>query len=279
MWRQRGRAISLWERLEFVNGWYILLVTSDVLTVSGTIMKIGIEAKVGPAHTSPGAPAAPSRPWPLYCPRCPPGATFPSQMWLTLLPPLELGQLRCLQHPPGHLDAARLGWCHPLPDLLPQVQCKPVWVCRPGPPSGWQPHVPQFPPPKCIHMRSHQPLRRTRHEPFSPIPAHPDVPVTESEQGPCEPAPSAEYSFRAPSAPGSPFSAPQLCPQPGPACFTRAHRRPGLWSCPHQPSARCRSSSPRCGWPCPASCASAAVWLSSTWAIASAAGSCWGPTT
>ncbi|XP_016072933.1 PREDICTED: mucolipin-1 isoform X4 [Miniopterus natalensis] len=46
MWQQRGRAISLWERLEFVNGWYILLVTSDVLTISGTIMKIGIEAKI-----------------------------------------------------------------------------------------------------------------------------------------------------------------------------------------------------------------------------------------
>ncbi|XP_027438813.1 mucolipin-1 isoform X2 [Zalophus californianus] len=45
MWRQRGRVISLWDRLEFVNGWYILLVTSDVLTISGTIMKIGIEAK------------------------------------------------------------------------------------------------------------------------------------------------------------------------------------------------------------------------------------------
>ncbi|XP_057564848.1 mucolipin-1 isoform X3 [Hippopotamus amphibius kiboko] len=45
MWRQRGRVISPWERLEFVNGWYILLVTSDVLTISGTIMKIGIEAK------------------------------------------------------------------------------------------------------------------------------------------------------------------------------------------------------------------------------------------
>ncbi|KAB1259640.1 Mucolipin-1 [Camelus dromedarius] len=45
MRRQRGRVISLWERLEFVNGWYILLVTSDVLTISGTIMKIGIEAK------------------------------------------------------------------------------------------------------------------------------------------------------------------------------------------------------------------------------------------
>uniref|UniRef100_A0A7N9CNH9 Mucolipin TRP cation channel 1 n=1 Tax=Macaca fascicularis TaxID=9541 RepID=A0A7N9CNH9_MACFA len=46
MWRQRRRVISLWERLEFVNGWYILLVTSDVLTISGTIMKIGIEAKI-----------------------------------------------------------------------------------------------------------------------------------------------------------------------------------------------------------------------------------------
>lgn len=64
MWRQRGRVISLWERLEFVNGWYILLVTSDVLTISGTIMKIGIEAKVGPA---PGL-MCPSRPWSLILP-------------------------------------------------------------------------------------------------------------------------------------------------------------------------------------------------------------------
>lgn len=32
--------------MEFLNGWYILLVISDVLTVLGTIMKIGIESKV-----------------------------------------------------------------------------------------------------------------------------------------------------------------------------------------------------------------------------------------
>lgn len=51
MWRQRGQVINPWDRLEFVNGWYILLVTSDVLTISGTIMKIGIEAKVGPAQS------------------------------------------------------------------------------------------------------------------------------------------------------------------------------------------------------------------------------------
>lgn len=47
---------------------------------------------------------------------------------------------------------------------------------------------------------------------------------------------------------------------------------------PPHPSACHRFSSPHCGWPCPASCVSAAVWLSSTWAIASVAGLCWGPT-
>lgn len=103
MWRQRGRVVSLWERLEFVNGWYILLVTSDVLTISGTIMKIGIEAKVGPAHTLPRATSL----------------RMANQTGLTLFPPLELGQLRCLQHPPGHFNATRLGWRHPLPYLLP----------------------------------------------------------------------------------------------------------------------------------------------------------------
>ncbi|XP_068948867.1 mucolipin-1 isoform X3 [Petaurus breviceps papuanus] len=44
--RRQGHSLSLWERLEFVNGWYILLVASDILTISGTIMKIGIEAKI-----------------------------------------------------------------------------------------------------------------------------------------------------------------------------------------------------------------------------------------
>ncbi|NP_001089421.1 uncharacterized protein LOC734471 [Xenopus laevis] len=37
--------ISISDRLEFVNGWYLLLIISDVLTVSGTVMKIGIESK------------------------------------------------------------------------------------------------------------------------------------------------------------------------------------------------------------------------------------------
>ncbi|CAM5116855.1 unnamed protein product [Natator depressus] len=43
--RRYNQDVSLSDRMEFVNGWYILLVVSDVLTVSGTIMKIRIESK------------------------------------------------------------------------------------------------------------------------------------------------------------------------------------------------------------------------------------------
>ncbi|XP_071274721.1 mucolipin-1 isoform X1 [Agelaius tricolor] len=43
--RHRGVPVSLSDRLEFLNGWYLLLVTSDLLTVLGTVLKIGIEAK------------------------------------------------------------------------------------------------------------------------------------------------------------------------------------------------------------------------------------------
>lgn len=45
--RRYGQSVCLSDRMEFLNGWYILLVISDVLTVLGTIMKIGIESKVG----------------------------------------------------------------------------------------------------------------------------------------------------------------------------------------------------------------------------------------
>ncbi|NXM75190.1 MCLN1 protein, partial [Serilophus lunatus] len=44
-WRRYSQSVSLSDRMEFLNGWYILLVISDVLTVLGTVMKIGIEAK------------------------------------------------------------------------------------------------------------------------------------------------------------------------------------------------------------------------------------------
>lgn len=33
------------DRLEFINGWYILLIISDIFTITGTFIKIGIESK------------------------------------------------------------------------------------------------------------------------------------------------------------------------------------------------------------------------------------------
>ncbi|XP_037118796.1 mucolipin-1a [Syngnathus acus] len=33
------------DRLEFINGWYILLIVSDILTITGSVIKIGIESK------------------------------------------------------------------------------------------------------------------------------------------------------------------------------------------------------------------------------------------
>ncbi len=40
------RDICWGDRMEFINGWYILLIISDVLTITGSIIKIGIELKV-----------------------------------------------------------------------------------------------------------------------------------------------------------------------------------------------------------------------------------------
>lgn len=34
------------DRMEFINGWYILLIISDLLTIAGSFIKIGIESKV-----------------------------------------------------------------------------------------------------------------------------------------------------------------------------------------------------------------------------------------
>ncbi|XP_068130668.1 mucolipin-1 isoform X2 [Hyperolius riggenbachi] len=37
--------VTVSDRLEFVNGWYLLLIISDILTIAGTVLKIGIESK------------------------------------------------------------------------------------------------------------------------------------------------------------------------------------------------------------------------------------------
>lgn len=40
-----GRTVTWADRMEFINGWYILLVISDVFTMTGSFIKIGIESK------------------------------------------------------------------------------------------------------------------------------------------------------------------------------------------------------------------------------------------
>lgn len=40
------RKVCCADRLEFINGWFILLIISDIFTITGSIIKIGIESKV-----------------------------------------------------------------------------------------------------------------------------------------------------------------------------------------------------------------------------------------
>ncbi|XP_066517292.1 mucolipin-1a isoform X2 [Hoplias malabaricus] len=40
-----NRTVAWGDRMEFINGWYILLIISDLFTITGSFIKIGIEAK------------------------------------------------------------------------------------------------------------------------------------------------------------------------------------------------------------------------------------------
>lgn len=41
-----NKVVTWSDRMEFVNGWYILIIVSDMLTISGSVLKIGIQTKV-----------------------------------------------------------------------------------------------------------------------------------------------------------------------------------------------------------------------------------------
>lgn len=41
-----SKIVSMSDKLEFVNGWYILIIISDTLTITGSILKIAIHTKV-----------------------------------------------------------------------------------------------------------------------------------------------------------------------------------------------------------------------------------------
>ncbi|XP_062872007.1 mucolipin-3 [Trichomycterus rosablanca] len=40
-----GKQVSCSDRMEFINGWYILIIISDVLTITGSVLKIAIQLK------------------------------------------------------------------------------------------------------------------------------------------------------------------------------------------------------------------------------------------
>lgn len=42
-----GKMVPWSDSMEFVNGWYILIIVSDTLTIAGSVLKIGIQTKVG----------------------------------------------------------------------------------------------------------------------------------------------------------------------------------------------------------------------------------------
>lgn len=41
-----NKIVTWSDRMEFVNGWYILIIVSDMLTIVGSVLKIGIQTKV-----------------------------------------------------------------------------------------------------------------------------------------------------------------------------------------------------------------------------------------
>lgn len=41
-----NKIVTWSDRMEFVNGWYILIIVSDTLTIAGSALKIGIQTKV-----------------------------------------------------------------------------------------------------------------------------------------------------------------------------------------------------------------------------------------
>uniref|UniRef100_A0A8C5C058 Mucolipin TRP cation channel 1b n=1 Tax=Gadus morhua TaxID=8049 RepID=A0A8C5C058_GADMO len=43
--RRTGRRASWGDRMEFINGWYLLLIVSDLFTITGSFIKIAIESK------------------------------------------------------------------------------------------------------------------------------------------------------------------------------------------------------------------------------------------
>lgn len=90
------------DKLEFVSGWYILIIVSDTLSIVGSILKIEIQNKVVAVRANPGE----LQHLPFY---------------RRLLALLGRHKLRHLQHLPRNGNHASVDRSHPLHGLLQEV--------------------------------------------------------------------------------------------------------------------------------------------------------------
>lgn len=91
------------DRMEFVNGWYILIIVSDTLSITGSGLKIGIQTKVynqsNSNSTYINSITTAWNDWPLFL------CAVYDRLW-------------CVQHPAGNSHYAGLGRCDPVPRFL-----------------------------------------------------------------------------------------------------------------------------------------------------------------
>lgn len=104
----RTKEVPWSDRFEFVNGWYILIIVSDILTTIGSILKIDIQTKVTGVCWSKLLLYVFVRP-----------ITF--KLLLILL---GAHKLRYLQHLPWDRHHVCVDWGHPVHGLLQEVQRK-----------------------------------------------------------------------------------------------------------------------------------------------------------
>lgn len=116
-----GRSVSWGDRLEFINGWYILLIVSDAFTIIGSFIKIGIESKVTIALDQSTCPVL------LFILFY---FLFFNHTSLYLIIKLSLLSvvadlviIRYLWNLAGNIHSAGVGWSHSLLQLFSEIQC------------------------------------------------------------------------------------------------------------------------------------------------------------
>lgn len=102
-----NKEVSLSDKFEFVNGWYILIIVSDTLTIIGSIMKIEIQTKVLEGLIT--------SKWFMSA------AAYSRYVHPLVSSTLGPHKLRRLQHLPRHRHHVCLDRGHPLHGLLFQI--------------------------------------------------------------------------------------------------------------------------------------------------------------